>query len=235
MRKFSIALAVIALGLLGCESTENSHNVYVKEHTYGSFTDERDGQVYKTIVIGEQTWMAQNLNYKVENSYCYADDLEMCEKYGRLYTWAAAIDSVSLANDEDNPLDCGYEKVCEISGNIKGVCPDGWHLPSKEEWTALLALAGDGSEACVALRATREWNEYEGYPAATDDLGFSAFAVSSRDDEGHFSHKGSTASFWSSSDLYVRFASSVFLDAFGQARVDKCFKHYAISVRCVQD
>ena len=235
MRKFSIALAVIALGLLGCESTENSHNVYVKEHTYGSFTDERDGQVYKTIVIGEQTWMAQNLNYEVENSYCYADDLKMCKKYGRLYTWAAAIDSVSLANDEDNPLDCGYEKVCEISGNIKGVCPDGWHLPSKEEWTALLALAGDESDACVALRATREWNDYDAYPAATNDLGFSAFAVSGRDDEGHFGQNGSITHFLSSSDLYLKLATCVVLDAFGKARVDKCFKHYAISVRCVQD
>ena len=54
-------------------------------------TDERDGQTYKIVKIGDQTWMAENLNYKTESSFCYNDSTEYCETYGRLYTWAAAV------------------------------------------------------------------------------------------------------------------------------------------------
>ena len=80
-----------------------------------SFTDPRDGQVYKTVKIGNQTWMAENLNYTDgDSSYCYKDDSSNCEKYGRLYTWNAAIKAA----------------------------PAGWHLPSKEEWEVLISAVG---------------------------------------------------------------------------------------------
>jgi len=72
--------------------------------------DSRDGQVYKTIIIGSQTWMAENLNYEMTDSYCYEDDENNCVKYGRLYTWSAAMES----------------------------CPDGWHLPTNNNFSTLL-------------------------------------------------------------------------------------------------
>jgi len=91
----------------------------------GSFTDSRDGQTYKTVKIGNQVWMAENLNYNAgSGSWCYDENSSNCNKYGRLYDWEAA----------------------------KKACPAGWHLPSKSEFETLLNNYGsEGSNAYNAL------------------------------------------------------------------------------------
>ncbi|MCL2100623.1 MAG: fibrobacter succinogenes major paralogous domain-containing protein [Fibromonadales bacterium] len=96
----------------------------------GSFTDPRDGKEYKTVKIGNQVWMAENLNYNAKNSKCYDNKSENCEKYGRLYSWVTAME----------------------------VCPKGWHLPSDEEWQILVDFVGD-NEAGEKLKAKSGWNE----------------------------------------------------------------------------
>ena len=110
----------------------------------GTLTDSRDGQTYRTVKIGDQVWMAENLNYAYtgvpfdyngdtsdSTSWCFENDPANCAKYGRLYTWAAAV-----GRDED---ECGYEHTCGLgSGDIRGACPKGWHLPSQAEWEALI-------------------------------------------------------------------------------------------------
>lgn len=60
--------------------------------SFGTLVDERDGQTYRTTKIGDQVWMAENLNFPVKGSYCYDNTLVNCEIYGRLYTWEAAQD-----------------------------------------------------------------------------------------------------------------------------------------------
>lgn len=97
--------------------------------TIGELVDSRDGQTYRTVTIGTQTWMAQNLNYETENSYCYNDDPNKCTKYGRLYTWAAATTA----------------------------CPSGWHLPSTEEFGTLLSAVGGYSTAGKMLKWISGW------------------------------------------------------------------------------
>ena len=128
-----------------CGTDSNSPNV-VK----GTFTDSRDGQTYKTVTIGTQTWMAQNLNYAYTDvpykqgnytsdstSWCYKDDANNCSKYGRLYTWVAAMDSVGTWST--NGKGCGYNKTCSPTYPVRGICPEGWHLPT-EEWQCLGCL-----------------------------------------------------------------------------------------------
>lgn len=119
---------------------------------YGTMKDSRDGQVYYTVKIGNQTWLAENLNYadeayvKYGKSLCndeiysyYADGDAGCEVTGRGYYWVAAIDSIALANDKKNPVDCGYGKTCDLTGRkVRGACDFGWHIPGQSEWETLL-------------------------------------------------------------------------------------------------
>jgi hypothetical protein len=81
-----------------------------------SFKDGRDQQVYKAACIGDQIWMAQDLNYNVAGSYCYDNNADNCETYGRLYKWEAAM--AGAGSSAANP------------SGVQGVCPSGWHLPS---------------------------------------------------------------------------------------------------------
>jgi len=95
-----------------------------------TFTDSRDGKVYKKVAIGGQVWMGENLNYAAEGSKCYGKKSSNCEKYGRLYDWKTA----------------------------NKACPVGWHLPSDAEWTALENSVGGESTAGTKLKSTSGWN-----------------------------------------------------------------------------
>ena len=156
----------------------------------GTFTDERDDQTYNWIKIGDQIWMAENLNYggpiNAPNTICkcvgevgttgwLVDSGGRCSIYGRLYDWAAALDI--------NPA-CNSNLLSHASCNVtetkhKGICPEGWHVPSDEEWNAL-ALAVGGTwhplriaGATTSLKATIGWNTDSSAPG-TNSSGFSA-------------------------------------------------------------
>lgn len=120
---------------------------------HGVLTDKRDGQTYKTVKIGKQTWMAENLNLKTENSNCYNNESE-CNEYGRYYSWADAMDSTATFSNEGKG--CGYGLVCDVS-QARGICPEGWHLPSIEELDTLMALVGGFREAGKNLKSAEGW------------------------------------------------------------------------------
>ena len=193
----------------------------------GSMTDSRDGQTYKTVKIGEQVWMAQNLNYETANSYCYNDDVSNCAKYGRLYTWATAVGKL-----EDV---CGYGHSCSLpSGDIQGVCPSGWHLPSKAEWETLFTAVGGSSFAGTKLKSSSGWyNSGNG----TDDFSFSALPAGLRYGDGDYDYEGYNAYFWSSTEHGSRNAYDMFLNYY----YDNAYLYYnyykydGFSVRCLQD
>jgi uncharacterized protein (TIGR02145 family) len=202
----------------------------------GFMTDSRDGQTYKTVKIGSQTWMAQNLNYKTANSYCYynfgKDSLSYCTKYGRLYTWVAAVDKTDDA--------CGVGYCCSLpSGDIQGVCPAGWHLPSKDEWNTLFSEVGGSSTAGIKLKSTSGWFDYNYYSSnGSDDFSFSALPAGYKgggdyvaDGEGYYAY------FWSSTEgeWGCEGAYNMELSHGMIAHLDNYAKGFAYSVRCLKD
>ena len=214
---------------------------------YGEFTDKRDGQVYKTVTIGDQTWMAQNLNYEVDSSWCYQRKTWNCEKYGRLYTWAAAIDSVKLVTDANNPQTCGFGGVtCSLPAKVQGVCPAGWHLPTDDEWNTLFKEIGGIFTAGVKFKSTSDWSNercVSGYGTkdfnGTNDYGFSVLPAGDRNYYGVFSRLGRYAKFWSASEYSSDDAFYAynwrFLCEYSSASREHSYKWYAYSVRCLKD
>ncbi|MCQ2089612.1 MAG: fibrobacter succinogenes major paralogous domain-containing protein [Fibrobacter sp.] len=217
---------------------------------YGSMTDDRDGKTYKTVKIGEQVWMAENLNYADSakttslkgRSWCFGNVAKNCDVTGRLYTWSAAIDSVALAKDAENPQTCGYGKTCTLPATVQGICPDGWHLPSKAELETLVNAVGGKATAGTALKSGRGWNK-DGNDKdgnGTDEFGFSALPGGYRsgaDDE--FMSAGERAYFWLASEVATDKNKASDLALFNNdASVymkGEWNKKSASSVRCVQD
>jgi len=175
---------------------------------YGNeLTDSRDGKKYKTVVIGTKTWMAENLNYDVPNagmgSKCYGEGGAIkvgtpsggqedyryvekewkaaCDKYGRLYDWTTVM--AGSASSNKNP------------SGVRGICPEGWHVPSDDEWAELVDYVGDfictspdistcynSYKAGIKLKAKSGWSSYDYYGDGshvesgngTDEFGFAA-------------------------------------------------------------
>ena len=97
------------------------------------------GVTYKTVKIGNQTWMAENLRYG-SGACVYGSDDENCSGYGRAYTWLQAL------GDDADGYNCSTSAVCDddVSG-AQGICPSGWHLPTVSEWGTVISKVMDGS------------------------------------------------------------------------------------------
>lgn len=137
--------------LFACRDGEWILTYLNPEFEYGTFTDSRDGFIYRTTEINGQVWMAENLHYRPDSLpdiACYDDDEYYCDVYGMYY----------------NPEEANK------------VCPSGWHLPSDEEWNALFNFVSDSLTAGTYLRAKNAWDVslYPEADGAMDDYGFSA-------------------------------------------------------------
>ena len=211
----------------------------------GEICDDRDYQVYKYVKIGSLTWMAQNLNYAYNkptagngldsSSVCYGDkgDVEPIDRgdcgngKGRLYIWSAAIDSAAL--DAAGSV-CGDGMQCNFTEDVQGVCPDGWHLPSKADIDALVSYDGNTvTTISIKLKAQETWTT-----PGTDDYGFSALNAGYRSVEKEF--KNTCTFFWTSENNTTDKAYGLFLhatDIYSNPGSDK--KSLMGSVRCVKD
>ena len=229
------------------------------EVTTGTMTDSRDGQTYKTVTIGTQTWMAQNLNYAYTDvpykgydytyesydytsdstSWCYNNDANNCSKYGRLYTWAAAMDSVGTWST--NGKGCGSVTTCSPTYPVCGVCPEGWHLPTKAEFETLFTAVGGQSTivgksiAGKVLKSTTGWTTYSGI-TNEDAFAFSALPAGYRYNDGRYYGEGDYAHFWSSTEYNSGCAYYVGLGYDdGDADLGSSYKIFGFSVRCLKD
>ncbi|MBR5692170.1 MAG: fibrobacter succinogenes major paralogous domain-containing protein [Fibrobacter sp.] len=196
---------------------------------YGELIDDRDGQTYKTVKIGAQWWMAENLNFETTYGSCYKDSIEYCEKYGRQYAWNAAVGKL----DSECAL---WGRCFPTSGDVQGVCPDGWHLPSKAEFETLFMAVGEDFTAGTMLKSTSGWDEGGN---GMDAFGFSALpagAIVKGYDLSAF--EGVLAFFWSSTEDASSFslACNMRISSGGSDAIllsnEKGFRY---SVRCLKD
>ena len=139
---------------------------------YGTLHDSRDGKDYKTIIIGNQEWMAENLNFDDGSAYlkdktrCYNDKPANCEKGGRYYMWTAAM-NIDLKWKDDLAREAG-----KVDSVHQGVCPNGWHIPNTNEWTELFNFVLDPLK--MMARNVPEWKSYS---QITNESGFTAYPL----------------------------------------------------------
>ena len=218
------------------------NDVLIEERTIknkDSFTDARDGKKYKIVKIGDQIWMAENLNYKIGNSWCYDNKDANCKKYGRLYTWNAAMKA----------------------------CPEGWRLPDREDWRELTravdanaAYTGDipehyrdiDNDAGEKLKSRNQWldggengNLISGVFTSeggnwsliegTDEFGFSALPGGIRYRDSGFNAVGFAGNWWVATP-FGNFSAV-------KRQINYCFRHLSesynhkgegLSVRCIK-
>ncbi|MBO7552377.1 MAG: fibrobacter succinogenes major paralogous domain-containing protein [Fibrobacter sp.] len=219
----------------------------------GEMTDSRDGQTYKTVTIGDQVWMAENLNYAYtgvsykgkygsasdSTSWCYNDESDFClNEYGRLYTWATAMDSVGTWNT--NGKGCGSEVTCSPTYPVQGICPSGWHLPDTTEWETLFTAVGGPSIAGMTLKSDGGWtykNDYSGWIYRLGGGGYSFGArPAGQCSWNFFSDWGNEAYFWSSTEVDSDMAGFVNLSGlYNHALMSVLYKGLGFSVRCLKD
>jgi uncharacterized protein (TIGR02145 family) len=184
---------------------------------------------YKTKKIGTQTWMTENLDYEVEGgtSKCYDNDPVNCAKYGRLYDWATAM---AL------PASCNLPPSCasQISENHRGICPSGWHIPSRMEWDELITLTSGKENYGASLKAKNSWNDGGN---GTDNYDFAALP-GGRYIGGSYRGIGNGGAWWSSSEFGSASAyvwSIYYYDDEKDASLSDDEKDRMFSVRCIQD
>ena len=171
--------------------------------------DPRDGRVYKTVKIGSQVWMAENLDYETEESYCFRDNPIFCTAQGRLYTLDAA----------------------------RKACPAGWRLPTYDDFNDLISAAGGPDSAGTKLKSKTGWQKRRGKDCnGTDDFGFNAVPAGYRASNGKYYDDGGYARFRGTTiSLQEKFAFTMALHPQLKAEQFAMNKEFAFSVRCIKN
>ena len=190
-----------------------SPKAVIPKKVEATFTDSRDGQIYKTVKIGSQTWFAQNLNYETYSSYCYDNNDLSCSYFGRLYSLADAYDA----------------------------CPAGWHLPTQDDWNVLFDIVGGRPVAGKKLKSTTGWENCGLSDQCDDNNGLDdfGFAVTPIGRDSVATFWSSSRKYYDKAIVVVDSypnelgVSIVFSDDIAHRRND--YMNNEHSVRCVKD
>lgn len=197
------------------------------------------GQTYNTIQIGNQCWLRENLNVgtiingiinQTNNStlekYCYDNNESNCNTYGGLYQWAEAVQYLNGATNTTSPNPA-------FSGNVRGICPEGWHIPTLTEFVTLRDFVGGATAGGNRLKATTQGTELG---VGTNTSGFSSLLAGQRHYAGASLNLEHFAYFWNSTEngsintdiLYLNGSeSNIYLSTNA--------KDFGLSVRCLKD
>lgn len=197
--------------------------------TPGGTVTDFDGNVYETVQIGLQVWIKtclRSLHYANGNSitgvYVYDDNNSYAEAYGRLYTWDAIMNGTGSSNG--NP------------SGVQGVCPTGWHLPSKAEFEELISFIGGavGAGGKMKETGTNHWDPPN--TAATNEFGFTARGAGERSLTGTYQYIKMQNEIWTSTEYNTSSAYDLTLyNNQGGANMHSDNKDTGFSVRCVKD
>ena len=197
-----------------CNVQDMSAQLCTEAPAEGTICDARDGKIYKVATFDMQTWMTENLNYYnpcviKSETWCYDNNNMNCVKYGRLYSWTAAMG-----------IDSKFQKeYANLSGVQRGICPEGFHIPSDAETNVLAEyLEANGNDAELA------------------------FLFSGRKNFMGFEYLGKEALFWTSDEDHSEFGSernvriwTYSTEPFNYISGGSVLKDEGLSVRCVKD
>jgi len=229
----SITPSSSSIALVASSSSIKSMIVYGDPVNY-------ENETYQTVVIGEQTWLQRNLNYDVGNNKCYNNQDSNCTTYGRLYDWATAM---AL------PLTCN-DQYCtsQITEKHRGICPDGWHIPSDEDWNTLIMFINPdckGNDHCVGagakLKSTNFWNSpywNQASVVSTDDYGFSALPGGTANLLDDFASIGEFGYWWSTNEFSSNHAYYRYMSCNNDYAYRGDFNGHKVvlySIRCIKD
>lgn len=215
--KYSSSSGKVKSSSSSSEAISSSSNAITP--VYGDpLLDSRDGRSYKTVVIGNQIWMAEDLKYAPDSgnaavgkhSWCYEDNDEYCEKYGRLYDWTATVDTLDSH--------CGYNHNCEpFDEPRQGICPEGWHIPSQKEAVELRTILSSADE--------------------DDDFGFDVQLSGYRNIKGQTGSFGfgKTIIYWTIDQYTDQYARNFIFSSSMAVAYSWDFKFDARSVRCLKN
>lgn len=195
------------------------------------------GKTYNTVEIGKQCWLKENLdvgtliqgdqdqkNNGTIEKYCYNNDVNNCAKYGGLYQWAEAVQYRNGATNRTSPYP-------SFSGNVQGICPPGWHIPTFSEFVILKIEVNNSGNTLKAI------GQGSGIGTGTNSSGFSALLAGYRNHNGRFYNLGFEIDFWSSTeDSDNDYANQIMLSKDTDIIADFYdTKNMGFSVRCAKD
>jgi uncharacterized protein (TIGR02145 family) len=234
MKKQNLFYTLLLIGIVvilanSCKKEDEQSEQ--KPKVYGTVSD-IDGNVYKTVTIGDQTWMIENLKVTrfrngdsiihvtnnnswatlTKGAYCSYENVDTVNVaiYGRLYNYYAIADT-------------------------NNICPNGWHIPTDAEWMTLISYLGGENVAGGKLKKIDStWNMPN--TSANNETGFSALPGGFRNFNGSFIEIGYNSSWWSSTS--VSFSSAYYQDlSYNNGQIYKGVAHFrsGFYVRCVKD